>query len=85
MKNGRKTTLWLLWICLVLAMYSSSLLYIEPMAHVYPKAERISLENIEQKTPETLTESEFELIFAQTGLGKAAVEKMSEVMSNPPL
>lgn len=79
MKNGRKTTLWLLWICLVLATYSSSLLYIEPMAHIYPKAERISLESIERKTPEMLTGSEFELIFAQTGLGKAAVEKMPDL------
>lgn len=79
MKNGRKITLWLLWICLVLAMYSSSLIYIEPMAHVYPKAERTSLENIERKTPETLTESDFELIFAQTGLGKAAAETLTDL------
>lgn len=79
MKNGRKFMLWLLWICLVLAMYSSSLLYIEPMAHIYPKAERQNIDFLTIKAPETLTESEFELIFAQTGLGKAAVMKMPDL------
>lgn len=79
MKNGRKIMLWLLWICLVLTMYSSSLLYIEPMAHIYPRAERCSLENIERKSPEALTESEFELIFRQTGLGKAAVMTLPDL------
>lgn len=81
MKNGRKIMLWMLGICLVLAMYASSLIYIEPMAHIYPSAERCSLENIEKKTPEMLTESDFELIFAQTGLGKAAVVEMSDLKS----
>lgn len=77
--NGRKIMLLFLGICLVMAMYSSSLLYIEPMAHIYPKAERQSLGNIMKKTPETLTENEFELIFGQTGLGRSAVMKLTDL------
>lgn len=79
MKNGRKFMLWLLGICLVLAMYSSSLIYIEPMAHIYPKAERQSLEYIMKKSSEMLTEDDFKFIFEQTGLGKAAVRKISDL------
>ncbi|MGN1304204.1 MAG: hypothetical protein ACI4YB_04120 [Oscillospiraceae bacterium] len=79
MKNERKIILWFLGICLVLAMYSSSLLYIEQMAHIYPKTEWKSLENIVKKTPGTLTESELELVFEQTGLGRAAVMKLTDL------
>lgn len=79
MKNGRKIMLWLLGIYMLTAMYSSSLIYIEPMAHIYPTAERTDLDFLSHRAPETLTESELELIFKQTGLGKAAVMKLPDL------
>lgn len=69
----------MLGIYLILSMYASSLFYIESFAHIYPKAERKSLEFISHKQPDMLTKSEFELIFEQTGLGKAAVMKLTDL------
>lgn len=78
-KNARKTMLCILGICILLTMYASSLIYIEPFAHIYPQYEKKSLEEIEKKKPDLLTEADFELIFEQTGLGKAAVMKLESL------
>lgn len=83
MKNGRKIMLQLLGIYMLIAMYASSLIYIEPMAHIYPQYEQKSLEEISKKTPDLLTEADFELIFEQTGLGKAAVTELENLDKLP--
>lgn len=79
LKNGRKTLLCILGIYFLLSIYASSLIYIEPMAHIYPQYEQKNLEDIEKKTPDLLTEADFQLIFEQTGLGKAAVMKLDSL------
>lgn len=79
MKNlySRKSICVILWLYLVIAAYVNSLLYIESLAHLPPRAERRSIEVLSQRTDMNFTESEYGLIKEQTGLGKAAVNALN--------
>ena len=69
-----------LLICIiygVLSGYIASLFYIEPLAHIYPSAERVDISHLIEKPVSEYTQSDYALVFSQTGLGRAAVEELS--------
>ena len=70
-----------LMICIIygiLSNYVASLFYIEPMAHIYPSAQRIDISYLTQKDINNYTNDDYAVIFQQTGLGRTAVEKLSD-------
>ncbi len=67
-------------ICIIYgvsANYITSLFYIEPLAHIRPSAERTDISHLTEKAVSDYTAEDYELIFQQTGLGKAAVEGLA--------
>lgn len=79
MKNKKKITLIMLSACILISAYAASLVYIEPIAHIYPKAERIDISDIEKKSVTELTDEDFMTVFSQTGLGEPAVCTLTEL------
>lgn len=79
MKNlySRKSICFILWLYLVIAAYFNSLFYIEGLAHLPPRTEKINIDFLSQRADLNFTESEYELIKEQTGLGKAAVNALN--------
>ncbi len=70
----------ILMICIIygaVSAYIASLFYIEPLAHIYPKAERIDITYLTEKAFEDYDDEDFSVIFNQTGLGRLAVEKLA--------
>lgn len=61
----------------VISNYISSLFYIEPLAHVYPSAEKIDISYLTQKSASEYTEEDYTIIFNQTGLSKTAVKALA--------
>lgn len=76
MKKGRKTIFWLLGIYFVAAAYVCGRNYGEITAHIPPKAERCDISYICSKSAAELSAEDYDVIFGQTGLGKAAVEDL---------
>lgn len=69
-----------LLICIIygiLSGYIASLFYIEPLAHINPSAEKRDISHLTQKDVSDYTDEDYEIIFQQTGLGKAAVEGLA--------
>ncbi len=69
-----------LMICIIygaISGYVSSLFYIEPLAHIYPAAEKADISYLTEKDSSGFTEKDYAVIFEQTGLGKAAVDKLA--------
>lgn len=70
-------------ICIIygiVSAYIASLFYIEPLAHIYPSANRTDIAYLSQKSVSDLTEGDYDVIFRQTGLGKSAVDNLSSLM-----
>ena len=70
----------LLLICIiygVVSNYVASLFYIEPLAHIKPSDERTDISHLTEKAVSDYTAEDYELIFQQTGLGKAAVDSLA--------
>ena len=61
----------------VISAYVASLFYIEPLAHIYPTAEKKDISYLIQKNISDYTDDDYEVIFQQTGLGKPAVDSLS--------
>lgn len=67
-------------ICIVygiIAAYMSSLFYTEAQAYIPPISERQDISFLSVKDTSKYTESDYELIFSQTGLGRAAVDSLT--------
>ncbi len=72
-----------LLICIiygVISAYVSSLFYIEPLAHIYPTAEKLDITYLVNKDISEYTDEDFDVIFQQTGLGKCAVETLPSAL-----
>lgn len=70
----------ILLICIiygVISAYIASLFYTESLAHVAPLAEKVDISHLICKAVSDYTEEDYELIFRQTGLGKAAVDNLA--------
>lgn len=61
----------------VIAAYIASLFYIEPLAYSPPSHEKADLSAIIEKASSDYTESDYEFIYEQTGLGRAAVNSLN--------
>lgn len=61
----------------IISAYVSSLFYIEGLAYNPPAAERCDLAEIVEKS--TLAEEDYAVIYAQTGLGKSAVQSLESL------
>ena len=67
-------------ICIVygiIAAYISSLFYIETQAYIPPLYERLDISLLAAKDSSEYTESDYELIRTQTGLGRSAVDSLT--------
>ncbi len=70
------------FICIIYgtaAAYLASLFYAESLAYIPPKAQKADISQIAGKDPASLTEKDYEFIFSQTGLGKAAVNSLKDL------
>lgn len=76
MKKCRKTLFWLLGIYFIAAAYVCGRNYGEITAHIPPGSVRRDISYICGKSAAELTAEDYDVIFAQTGLGRAAVEDM---------
>lgn len=61
------------------AAYVSSLFYIEPLACTRPVHDKADLSEIMKKSRSAYTESDYELIYRQTGLGRTAVDSLDDM------
>lgn len=69
-------------ICIIYgisASYAASCFYAETLAYIPPEAARTDLSYIAARTPDSLDDEDHDIIFAQTGLGKAAVDSLSSL------
>lgn len=76
MRKCKKTLFWLLGIYFIAAAYVCGRNYGEITAHIPPAAERRDISYIYNKSVAELTGEDFDTIFRQTGLGRAAVEDL---------
>lgn len=61
----------------IIAAYRASLFYIEAQAYIPPSAERRDISLLAFGTAEKYSESDYELIRSQTGLGRSAVDSLA--------
>lgn len=73
----RKFILWGLCLYLLYAAYYCSLAYAMTLAHIYPLNEREDISYLSSRDKLCYSDSEYRLLFEQTGLGRAAIEKLS--------
>lgn len=69
----------LILICIIygtLSAYIASLFHIEPLAYTPPLTSKTDISHLFFKPLSAYTKDDYELIFRQTGLGKAAVDKL---------
>lgn len=75
-----KRTVYLICIIYgIVSLYTASVFYTETLAYKAPKAERSDLSDIISKSTDSLTEEDYQFIFSQTGLGKAAVDSLKSL------
>lgn len=62
----------------IIAAYRSSLFYIEAQAYIPPSAEKRDISLLALKSADEYSESDYELIRSQTGLGRSAVMSLTD-------
>lgn len=60
----------------IISAYTASVFYVETLAYIPPKAEKADISQIVEKSG--FSEEDHDIIFSQTGLGKAAVESLTD-------
>ncbi len=60
----------------IVSAYAASLFYIEPLAYTRPACEKSDLSEVLKKSRSDYTESDYEFIREQTGLGRSAVASL---------
>lgn len=62
----------------IVAAYRSSLFYIEAQAYIPPSAEKRDISLLTLRSADKYSESDYELIRSQTGLGRSAVKSLTD-------
>lgn len=69
----KKTIVMLMAVYGIISAYAASLFYIEPLAFTPPSHEKADLSEVIKKSRSDYTESDYDFIYEQTGLGRVAV------------
>lgn len=67
-----------LWAAVIITGVLSSFIYSESLAHVMPSYEKLDISYLADNSYGDYSDSDYELIFLQTGLGKAGVDSVSD-------
>lgn len=75
----RKTIFLICTVYAAISAYAASLFYIEALAYIPPAAEKCDISAVVCKSAELLTDEDYDFIYRQTGLGKPAVQSLSDL------